>query len=160
MLIGNSKGTADSLLEGAILPKGSNKEELSAKFAQLLDERLFKAGINLKNTQYSQYVINEIMKELNIVPNAESSNLIKATIQRLETLKAINKACGKENKTIDSDDFKDLARGFLKSLKVNPMQTIKTIAPMVKWAYQNDNQAMITFFQMIIKDSQIKSTTK
>ena len=155
MLFGNSKGTADSLLEGAILPKGADKKQMSEKFTQLLDKRLFKAGVNVKNTQYSQKVINDIMKELNIVPNPESSNLIKATIQRLETLKAINKACGTVNRTIDTNDFEDLARGFAKSLKVNPIETIKTAAPIIKWAYQNNDQAMITFFQMIIKDSEI-----
>ncbi len=148
MMIGNSKGIADAMLEGAILPSGANKAEISQKFAQLLDERLYKAGVNLKSTQYTQNTINGIMKELNTIADSNNSNLMKATLQRIETSRAINSACGTSlSKKVD---INDLALGIIKSFRVNPSETWQTIKPIMKWAYENNDQAMITFFQMIM----------
>ncbi len=157
MLIGNSRGIADSMLDGAILPKGANKAEIAQRFAQLLDERLYKAGINLKNTQYTQNAINGIMKELNIVPNAGNSNLMKSAIQRIETSRAINRICGTTSSK--AVDIKDLAAGIIKSFKVNPKETWHTIKPIIQWAHQNNDQALLTFFQMIMKQAGIKTSS-
>lgn len=157
MMFGNSEGIARAMMDGARLPLGANKEVLVKQFAQMLDERLYKAGVNLKSTQYTQNTINGIMKELNIVPNAGNSNLMKATLQRIETSRAINRVCGtSSSKTVD---IKDLAAGILKSFKVNPKDTWQTIAPIIKWAYKNNDQAMITFFQMIMKNASTQTAT-
>ena len=110
-----------------------------------MDERLYKAEVNLKNTQYVQNTINGIMKELNIIPNSGNSNLMKATLQRIETLRAINGACGTSSNRVV--DIKDLFSGILKSFKINPKETWQTIEPIMKWAYQNNDQAMMTFFK-------------
>lgn len=155
MMIGNSKGIANAMLEGATLPSGANKAQLSERFAQLLDERLYKANVNLKSTQYTQNTINEIMKELNIIPDSANSNLMKATLQRIETSRAINRICGTSSSK--AVDIKDLARGIIKSFKVNPKETWQTIKPIMKWAYQNNDQAMITFFQMVIKNAGVQA---
>ena len=152
MMIGNSQGIADAMLEGATLPNGADKKELSKKFAKLLDERLYHAGVDLKNTQYTQNTINGIMKELNIIPDSGNSNLMKATLQRIETSREINSICGTTSSKVV--DIEDLAAGILKSFKVNPKETLKTIKPIIKWAYQNNDQAMITFFQMIMKQAE------
>ena len=157
MMIGNSKGIAEAMLDGATLPSGADKVQLTEQFAQLLDERLYKAGVNLKSTQYTQNTINGIMKELNIIPNSSNSNLMKATLQRIETSRAINRACG--TSASKAVDIKDLMNGILKSFKVNPKETWQTIKPIMQWAYQNNDQAMITFFQMIIKNAGIQTST-
>lgn len=154
MMIGNSEGIANSLLEGAILPEGADRAEIVKQFAQLLDEKLYKAGVNLKNTQYTQNTINGIMKELNVIADSGNSNLMKATLQRIETSRAINGVCGtKSSKVVD---IKDLASGIIKSFKVNPKETWQTIKPIIKWAYQNNDQAMLTFFQMIMKNAGVQ----
>ena len=145
------------MLDGATLPSGADKVQLTEQFAQLLDERLYKAGVNLKSTQYTQNTINGIMKELNIIPNSSNSNLMKATLQRIETSRAINRACG--TSASKAVDIKDLMNGILKSFKVNPKETWQTIKPIMQWAYQNNDQAMITFFQMIIKNAGIQTST-
>lgn len=151
MMLGNSKGVADAMLEGAILPSGASKAEVSEKLAKILDERLYKADVNLKSTQYTQNTINNAMKELNIIVNPNNSNLMKATLQRIETSRAINGVCGTSSSKVV--DIKDLARGVLKSLKKDRKGTMKKIIPILKWAKENDDQAMQTFFQMIIKQS-------
>lgn len=150
MMFGNSEGIARAMMDGAVLPNGANQETLVKQFAQMLDERLYKAGVNLKSTQYTQNVINDIMKELSIVPNAGNSNLMKATLQRIETSRAINRVCGTSSSKVV--DIKDLATGIIKSFRVNPKETWQTIKPIMQWAYKNDDQAMITFFQMIMKN--------
>ena len=48
--------------------------------------------------------------------------------------------------------------GILKSFKANPKETWQTIKPIMKWAYQNNDQAMITFFQMIIKNAGVQTS--
>ena len=157
MMFGNSEGIARSMLDGAILPVGADKEVLVKQFAQMLDDKLYQAGVNLKSTQYTQNTINSIMKELNIVPNAGNSNLMKATLQRIETSRAINRVCGTSpSKAVD---INDLATGILKSFKVNPKETWQTITPIIKWAYKNNDQAMITFFQMIMKNANTQTAT-
>ena len=157
MMIGNSEGIANSVLEGATIPAGADKTELAQKLAQLLDERLYKAGVNLQSTQYTQNTINSIVKELNIVLDSGDSNLMKATLQRIETSRAINRACGTtSSKTVN---IKDLAKGILKSFKANPKGTIQTIKPIIKWAYKNNDQAMLTFFQMIMKNAGTQTST-
>ncbi len=150
MMFGNSEGIARTMLDGATIPSGADSEALVKQFAEKLDEKLYKAGINLKSTQYTQSTINEIMKELNIIPDAGNSNLMKATLQRIETSRAINRVCGTSSSKVV--DIKDLAQGILKSFKANPKETIKTISPIITWAYKNNNQAMITFFQMIMNN--------
>ncbi len=157
MMFGNSEGIAREMMDGATLPSGADKETLVKQFAQMLDERLYKAGVNLKSTQYTQNTINGIMKELNIIPNAGNSNLMKATLQRIETSRAINKVCGTSSSK--AVDIKDLALGILKSFKVNPKETLDTIKPIIKWAYKNNDQAMLTFFQMIMKNVTTQTTT-
>ena len=158
MLFGNSEGIARTMLEGATIPASADKEALVKKFAQMLDDKLYNAGVNLKSTQYTQNTINSIMKELNIVPDAGNSNLMKATLQRIGTSRAINRACGTSSSK--SVDIKDLAEGILKSFKVNPKETWQTITPIIKWAYKNNDQAMITFFQMIIKNVNAQAAAK
>ncbi|MBR1616795.1 hypothetical protein IJ670_01445, partial [bacterium] len=157
MMIGNSQGIADAMLEGAILPSGADKAKIAQRFSQLLNERLYQAGVDVKNTKYTQSTINNIMKELNIIPNSGNSNLMKATLQRIETSRAINNVCGISSSKVV--DIKDLGSGILKSLKANPKETMETIKPIIKWAYQNNDQAMITFFQMIIKKANIDPAT-
>ncbi|MBR2068250.1 MAG: hypothetical protein IJ877_00675 [Candidatus Gastranaerophilales bacterium] len=141
------------MLDGAILPQGADRKELAKQFAQLLDERLYKADIYLKDTQYTQNTINGIMKELSIVPNSGNSNLMKATLQRIETSRAINRICNTASSK--SVDIKDLALGIIKSFKVNKEETWQTIKPIIQWVHENNNQAMITFFQMIMKNVKI-----
>lgn len=150
MMIGNSEGIAQAMLKGATLPDGADINLITKQFSEMLDERLYKANINLKSTQYTQKVINDIMKELNVIPDTGNSNLMKATLQRIETSRAIYDVCGtSSNKIVD---IADLGLGILKSLRVNPKETIATIKPILKWAKNNNDQAMLTFFQMIIKN--------
>ncbi|MEI8128885.1 MAG: hypothetical protein WCG95_04625, partial [bacterium] len=149
MMIGNSKGIAVAILDGASLPSGFNQIQMAEKVAELLDERLFKAGVNIKNVSYTQTTIDGIMKELNIIPNTKNSNLMKATLQRIKTLRELSTISGITlSKT---DDMKDLGIGILKALKTNRSETMKMLTPIMKWAYQNNDQAMITFFQMLMK---------
>lgn len=104
-----------------------------------------KAGVNLKSTQYTQNTINGIMKELNVIADSGNSNLMKATLQRIETSRAINAVCGTKSSKVVS--------GIIKSFKVNPTETLQVINPIIKWAYKNNDQAMLTFFQMIMKNA-------
>ncbi len=147
MLIGNSEGIVDYLLSGATLPSGANREELAKQMATMLDERLYKAGINLKSTSYTQDTFNSIMKELNIIPNVDDSNLMKATLQRIKTSREIASITGYGSPK--SIDIKDLLKGLALSFKENPSETVKSIAPILKWMKNNDSQALETFFQMI-----------
>ncbi|MCM1265856.1 MAG: AarF/UbiB family protein, partial [Candidatus Gastranaerophilales bacterium] len=157
MMIGNSRGIAESMLDGAILPRGTNKAQITERFAKLLDERLYKADVNLKNTQYTQNTINQIMKELNIIPNSSNSNLMKATLQRVETARGIRAICGNTgNEKIAN--IKDLGIALIKAFKTDPKEAWKTLKPILKWALQNKDQAMVTFFQMIIKNAEVKGT--
>ena len=156
MMVGNSKGIAEAMLDGAVLPSGADKAQVAEQFAKLLDERLYKAGVNLKDPKYTKATINNIMKELNVVPDPNSSNMLKATMQRIETSRAINNACGSTSSKVV--DIKDLMNGILKSFKANPKETWQTIKPIMKWAYQNNDQAMITFFQMIIKNAGVQTS--
>lgn len=149
MMFGNAKSIASAMLDGATLPQDKTQEEILEEFTKLLNERLYNAGVNLKNTTYTQNTINEIMKELNIVPNGANSNLMKATLQRIETLRAINRTC--ETPSKKSTDIKDLMIGVLKSFKYNPKDTTTSILPIMKWVIQNKDIAMRTFFQMIMK---------
>lgn len=155
MMIGNSKGIAEAMLDGATIPTGASKEQIAEQFAKLLDERLFKADVNLKNTQYTQNSINQIMKELNIIPNSSNSNLMKATLQRIETARGIRSICGNTGNEKISN-IKDLGIALIKAFKTNPKEAWKTIKPILKWAIHNQDQAMITFFQMIMKNGTIK----
>lgn len=152
MMIGNSKGIAEAMLDGATLPGGANKEQIAEQFAKLLDERLFKADINLKNTQYTQNSINQIMKELNIIPNSSNSNLMKATLQRIETARGIRSICGNTgNEKIAN--IKDLGIALIKAFKTDPKEAWKTLKPILIWAIHNQDQAMVTFFQMILRNT-------
>ena len=149
MMFGNARGIANAMLEGATIPEGASREELAEQFAKLMNERYYNAGVNLKQTEYTQGVINSIMKELGIIPDAGNSNLMKATLQRIETNRAINNACKTSSSRVI--DIKDLAQGLMKSFKASPLQTIKNIMPTVSYCFKNPNQAMRVFFQMILK---------
>ncbi|MBQ3311264.1 hypothetical protein IJG72_04230 [bacterium] len=90
----------------------------------------------------------KLFDELNVIVDSGNSNLMKATLQRIETNRAINGVCGtKSNRVVD---MKNLVIGILKSFKTNPQKTWQTIKPIIKWIKQNDDQAMQTFFQMLI----------
>lgn len=155
MLIGNSEGIADYLLSGATLPSGASREELSKQMALMLDERLYKAGINLKSTAYTQDTFNSIMKELNIIPNVDDSNLMKATLQRIKTSREIASITGYGSPK--SIDIKDLLKGLALSFRENPAETIKSIVPILKWAKNNDRQAFETFFQMVAPSQNLQT---
>lgn len=147
MLIGNSEGIAISLLQGATLPEGCTQEEMTKKVAELLDERLYKAGVNLKDVNYTQSTMMGILKELNIIPDVSNSNLLKANLQRIKTSREIFDVTGTTaNKKID---MKDMLTGLRQSYKNNPKETKEAIAPIVKWAKDNKDQALLTFFQML-----------
>ena len=149
IMIGNSQGIADTMLEGAILPKGANKTDIAKRFAQLLDERLFKANIKLTDAHYSESTINAIMKELNVIVDPANTALFKATLTRVETSRAINSACGtSSNRMVD---IKDLLSGFTQAFRYSPKETWQTVKPIMQWAYKNNDQAMQTFFQVLIK---------
>lgn len=151
MMIGNSEGIAESLLSGAILPEGSSKSEMVAKVADLLDERLYKAGINLKDVNYTQSTMMGILKELNIIPDAGNSNLLKANLQRIKTSREIFAVTGTEaDKAVD---IKDMLKGISQSFKNDKTGTIKALKPIIKWAFENKDQTLITFFQMMFKNS-------
>lgn len=151
MMIGNSEGIATSLLKGATLPSGVTQEEMIKKVADLLDERLYKAGVNLKDVNYTQSTMMGILKELNIIPDAGNSNLLKANLQRIKTSREIFAVTGTEaNKAVD---IKDMLKGIAKSFKSNPKETYQTIKPIIKWAFKNSDQSLITFFQMMLKNS-------
>lgn len=153
-MFGNTSGIANFMLDGAVLPNGANKVELANKFAQLLDEKLFKADINLMNVVYTQTTIDGIMKDLNIIPKSSDSNLLKATFQRVKTLREICLATGnQENRVVD---MKDLCLGILKSFKTNPKETLKTIKPIIQWACENHNHAMTTAFQMVMNYADVQ----
>ena len=149
MMIGNSKGIAEYLLNGAIIPDGASKKELADKMASMLDKRLYKANVNLKSTSYTQSVFDSVMKELNIIPNADDSNLMKATLQRIKTSREICDIT--ETTSSKTTDIKDLAAGLTSSFKAHPVETAKAIAPVAAWAGNNKEQAMNTLFQMISK---------
>lgn len=149
MMTGNSKGVAEAMLEGATLPKGISKSEITKQFSDELDKRLFKAGVNLKNVNYTQSTINGILKDLNIIPNASNSNLIKATLQRVKTSRELFAVTDTQsNKLID---MKDLGIGVMKSFKLHPIETLKTIAPILKYAFDNDYDSLVVFLQMLQK---------
>lgn len=151
MMIGNSEGIAASLLKGATLPSGVTQEEMIKQVADLLDERLYKAGVNLKDVNYTQSTMMGILKELNIIPDAGNSNLLKANLQRIKTSREIFAVTGTEaNKAVD---IKDMLKGIVKSFKANPKETYQTIKPIIKWAFKNSDQSLITFFQMMLKNS-------
>lgn len=156
MMFGNSRGIADAMLDGATLPAGASKEKIAEKFTKMLDEKLFKANVNIKNTQYTQTTINQIMKELNIIPNSNNSNLMKATLQRVETARAIKDICG-----INGNDkilnIQDMGKALIKAFKTNPREAWNTIKPILQWALKNKDQAMVTFFQMIIKNTEVQA---
>ncbi len=152
LLIGNSEGVANALLHGAELPSDAAKEELAKQFAQMLDKRLFNAGVNLQNTAYTQGTINDIMKELKIVPAAHNTNLMKATVQRIKTLREICEATGiAENK---HQDVKELMYGISQAMATKPKETLKQLLPLIKWAYKNNEQTLTTFFHMLMKNNQ------
>lgn len=155
MMFGHSKGIADAVLEGATIPTGTTKEELSAKIAKMLDERMFKANVNLKNTQFSQNTVSEILKELNVIPDSNNSNLLKATLQRVETARAIKNVCG-FNGNDKILNIKDMGIALIKAFRTNPKETWDAIKPIIQWAINNKDQAMVTFFQMIIKNAQVQ----
>lgn len=149
MTIGNSKGVAKTLLDGAIIPDGKSRADLEIKLAKLLDDKLFKAGVNIKNIDYTQTTIETILKELSIIPNPNNAALFKAGLQRIKTTKEIENITGINFSK--RSDLKDLMVAILKSMKTNPKETMQTIIPVMKWAYKNNNQAMISFFQVLIK---------
>jgi len=155
MLIGNSEGIAEYLLKGATIPEGADRAQLAKQIASMLDERLYKANINLKSTAYVQGTFDSIMKELNIIPNVDDSNLMKATLQRIKTSREIASITGYGSPK--SIDIKDLLRGLSKSFRSNPKETIKTIIPVLKWAKNHDKQMLDTFFQMIITQEQVQA---
>lgn len=151
MLIGNSEGIATSLLDNATLPSGMTQKAAIEQVSSLLDERLYKAGINLKDVNYTQATMMGILSDLNIIPDATNSNLLKANLQRIKTSREIFAVTGTEaNKSID---IKDMLTGIKQSFKVDPKGTMKTIKPIVKWAFKNKDQTLITFFQMMFKES-------
>jgi len=157
MMIGNTEGIAQSLLKGAKIPEGADKAALSKKLAQLMNERLYQADVNIKNTSYVQNTINSIMKELNIIPDVSDSNLMKATLQRIETQRAINEATG--FKPSNAHNMKDMAKALIKSFIANPKETWNTIKPIIQWARKNNDQAMVSFFQMIMKQANVKQAS-
>ncbi len=151
MLIGNSEGIATSLLNNATLPKGMTQQAAIEQVSRLLDEKLYKAGINLKDVNYTQATMMGILSDLNIIPDASNSNLLKANLQRIKTSREIFAVTGTEaNKSID---IHDMLAGIKQSFKSNPKATMKTIKPIVKWAFKNKDQTLITFFQMMFKES-------
>lgn len=155
MMIGNSDGIATSLLKGATLPSGVTSDEMVKKMSSLLDERLYKAGINLKDVNNTQNTINSIFKDLGVIPDASNSNLMKATLQRIKTSREIFSVTGTEsNKAID---IKDLLSGIAQSFKSDPKGTYQAIKPIIKWALKNKNQTLTTFFQMTFKNSQFEN---
>lgn len=151
MLIGNSEGIATSLLDNAVLPSGLSQQEAIEQVAKLLDDRLYKAGVNLKDVNYTQSTMMGILSELNIIPDSSNSNLLKANLQRIKTSREIFAVTGTEaNKSID---IKDMLTGIKQSFKTDPKGTIKQIKPIIKWAFQNKDQTLTTFFQMMFKES-------
>ena len=146
-MLGNSQGMAEGILDGVILPAGTNKKEMAKKLASMLDERLFKADVNLKNARFVQKTINQIMKELNIIPDTNNSNLLKASLQRLETSGAINTACGTTSNK--RNDLKDLLFGIIKAFKASPLKASTDIYDIMTWMYNNDEQAIRTIYQVV-----------
>ena len=146
-VVGNSKGIAETIVERAVIPAGANKKQIVEEFTKLLDERLYKAHVNLTNPQYANTVINDIMRKLNIIIDSGDANLLKATLKREETLKELSRVCGTSVQR--RVDLKDLVQGLMRSTGQHPIETWKTLKPIISWVYNNRDQAMRTVFQLL-----------
>lgn len=149
LMVGNSKGIAEKLLDGAKLPSGASKKEITDKLAQELDTKLFKAGVNLKDIDFTQNTMNGILKDLGVIPDAGNANFFKASLQRVKTHRELLDSCGEAVNR--KQDLKDLAVGMALAFKSNPKEAVKTFGPIIKYVKQNDYDAMRVFFQMFQK---------
>ncbi len=150
IMTGNSRGIARQLVENADISAGTSREELINKFASLLDERLFKAGINLKDSQYNGKVINSILNELGIVSSSKDGVMIKAAIQRILTLNELKEVTG--SLINPKDNLLDLSRGLRGAFLRDPVATTRTVLPAFKYIGNNRVDAFRTLFQIFYKE--------
>ncbi|MCM1010238.1 MAG: AarF/UbiB family protein [Fusobacterium sp.] len=77
-IFGNSRGIAETNLEGAILPEGLSRKDAIEKLVKELETHIFnnKTQIPPPNT-ITDFCV-DVMKNMKIIPNADNANLIKA----------------------------------------------------------------------------------
>lgn len=147
---GNSRKISESILQNAEIPEGENREELAEALRQALDQRLYKAGVNLTDCQYNQQFLETLLEEKGIiVPEAETANF-KAQMQAIRTYDQISQAVGQPQNNYLRDSIPDLYMGLKKLLWNQPMIAGNQLIPAGAHYWREGHQAIQNTLQFLI----------
>ncbi len=152
ILLGNTKSISKDLLNGA---KGVKPDTVD-KFAAYLDENLFsesKGSLSNVATDITA-VLNDFMQQEQIIPNVDNVNKLKAMLTRLNTSREIFALT--DTKSNKAKDIMAMAKGISQAMVKDPKGTIQTIKPLIEYAKEHSDEALLTFFRSILKESDLK----
>lgn len=150
MLLGNSKGIAKRIVNNAVeLPSGKTKKEIVDALAKRLDDRLFKAGINLRDSSYLSRTIIESIDAEHIVQSRDHLLVFKSLFQGVSNYKEMSKLLGVKSSNVLRDSLGDVAYGAAKAFLLHPVLAVRNFASSVLHTVTNPFQALRTIYQFL-----------
>ncbi len=176
-IFGNSRGIAETNLQGAILPDGLSHKEAVEQLVKELETHIFNNKTQIPPPNTITDFCMDVMKNMKIIPNADNANLIKAEttyysnifelrhkIQDglVEEIAGSSEGFGDKLKLMltemkQTGDFQNLVRCILSeifnSVKNASFTTQKhaynELQEKIKYIDNNKEQALTTFYSLI-----------
>lgn len=147
---GDSQKLSDYILSKAEIPMGTTSGALGSSLRQVLDERLFKANVNLTDCQYNQQFMDALLEDKQIIlPEAETA-AFKAQMQAIRTYDQISKVVGQRQNNYLRDSIPDLYEGLKKLFWAQPLTAGRELAPACLHYWREGNTAIRNTLQFLV----------
>ncbi|WP_373533256.1 AarF/UbiB family protein [Vampirovibrio sp.] len=147
---GNSKKLSQYILSNADLPADVSPTQLGAQLRQALDEKLFKANVNLTDCQHNQQFMEALLeKHCLVLPESETTTF-KAQLQAIRTYDEISKAVGQPQNSYLRDSLPDLYQGIKKLLWAQPVAASRELLPAGLHYCREGNNAVRNTLQFLV----------
>jgi predicted unusual protein kinase regulating ubiquinone biosynthesis (AarF/ABC1/UbiB family) len=155
-MIGNSEVLAKMLVDSAEILPERPREELIQEIKSTLDEKLFKARVNLTDAKYNSQLFDKLMQDKGIFIPEQETAFFKAQMQVLMNYEELAQLTGKKQANYLRDSLSDIVRGAGKLLWNEPVEAIRHLSPAAPHLYSEGRDALRNLCQFFISNPPLR----
>ena len=149
-MMGNSEFLAKTLVDHAEVLPDRPRDELIQEIKSTLDEKLFKARVNLTDAKYNSQLFDKLMEDKGIFIPEQETAFFKAQMQALMNYEELAQLTGKTQANYLRDSLPDILQGAGKLFWNEPVEALRHLYPAAPHLYAEGRDALRNMCQFFI----------
>jgi predicted unusual protein kinase regulating ubiquinone biosynthesis (AarF/ABC1/UbiB family) len=149
-ILGNSDSLARAIVKTANVPPGPQQESTIQALKEILDQKLFKARVNLTDQNYNNRLMDKLIEKFQLDLPPEETAFFKAQMQALMNYNELSQLVDQPENNYLKDSLADIAWGASKILWHEPVETSRHLLPAGQHLYREGSNALRCMYQFFL----------